>query len=64
MERLGHSSIQVTLGTYGHLLPGIDERLTVGLDALGRAARAASPDSRGSRLGHAAMTTLPTASQK
>jgi integrase len=64
MERLGHSSIQVTLGTYGHLLPGIDERLTVGLDALGRAARAASSDSRGSRLGHASVTTLPEASQK
>ncbi len=28
MERLGHSSINVTLGTYGHLLPGVDEELT------------------------------------
>ena len=28
MERLGHSSINVTLGTYGHLLPGLDEELT------------------------------------
>jgi len=52
MERLGHSSIQVTLGTYGHLLPGIDEHLTVGLDALGRAARAASSDSASSDLSH------------
>jgi integrase len=68
MERMGHSSIQVTLGTYGHLLPGIDERLTNGLDDLGRSARQRprSPiggdhtsareskgDSVGSRLGHA-----------
>jgi integrase len=28
MERLGHSSIQVTLGTYGHLFPTLDEALT------------------------------------
>lgn len=41
MERMGHSSIQVTLGTYGHILPGIDERLTDGLDKQARAARAA-----------------------
>jgi integrase len=41
MERMGHSSIQVTLGTYGHVLPGIDERLTSGLDIAARAARAA-----------------------
>ncbi len=32
MERLGHSSINVTLGTYGHLLPGLDEQLTRKLD--------------------------------
>ena len=34
MERLGHSSINVTLGTYGHLLPGLDEELTRKLDAI------------------------------
>jgi integrase len=39
MERMGHSSVQVTLGTYGHLLPGIDEQLTSGLEALGQEAR-------------------------
>jgi integrase len=33
MERLGHSSITVTLGTYGHLLPSLDEELTRKLDA-------------------------------
>jgi len=32
MERLGHSSIKVTLDTYGHLFPGLDEALTDGLD--------------------------------
>ncbi len=33
MERLGHSSINVTLGTYGHLLPGLDEEITRQLNA-------------------------------
>jgi hypothetical protein len=33
MERLGHSSITVTLNTYGHLLPSIDEALTERLDS-------------------------------
>ena len=32
MERLGHSSIEVTLDRYGHLLPGLDEDLTTGLE--------------------------------
>jgi integrase len=27
MERMGHSTINVTLGTYGHLFPAIDDRL-------------------------------------
>jgi hypothetical protein len=39
MERLGHSSITVTLDTYGHLLPGLDEALAEGLDATLRAAQ-------------------------
>jgi integrase len=33
-ERLGHSSITVTLGTYGHLFPGVGDELAQGLDAL------------------------------
>ncbi len=33
MERLGHSSINVTLGTYGHLFPTLDEELTQKLNA-------------------------------
>ena len=32
MERLGHSSIKVTLDTYGHLFPALDEALTDGLE--------------------------------
>ena len=32
MERLGHSSITVTLNTYGHLFPSLDEALTEGLE--------------------------------
>jgi hypothetical protein len=32
MERLGHSTIQVTLGTYGHLFPSLEASLTEALD--------------------------------
>ena len=35
-ERLGHSSITVTLDRYGHLFPKLDEALTDRLDALRR----------------------------
>jgi len=38
MERLGHSSIEVTLDRYGHLLPGLDEFLADKLDGTYRAA--------------------------
>lgn len=31
MERMGHSTINVTLGTYGHLFPAIDAELDVAL---------------------------------
>jgi integrase len=33
-ERLGHSSITVTLDRYGHLFPKLDEALTDRLDEL------------------------------
>jgi integrase len=33
-ERLGHSSITVTLDRYGHLFPKLDETLTARLDTL------------------------------
>lgn len=35
MERLAHSTINVTLGTYGHLLPSLEQDLTNRLDATG-----------------------------
>ena len=38
MERLGHSTIEMTLGRYGHLFPGLDAALVVGLDAMFREA--------------------------
>jgi len=31
-ERLGHSSIQVTLDTYSHIVPGIQEAAAVRFD--------------------------------
>lgn len=52
MERLGHSSIQVTLDRYGHLFPGLDEALTDGLEHTYRA-------SLSSRAGVADAAVLP-----
>lgn len=40
MERLGHSSVTVSLDRYGHLLPSLDEALTGGLEDTYRAATA------------------------
>ncbi len=55
MERLGHSSIQVTLDRYGHLFPSLDENLTQGLEATYQASlaawSAAVPSCEGSDLG-------------
>ena len=39
MERLGHSTIQVTLGTYGHLFPGLEESLDDALNTVFSEAR-------------------------
>ena len=43
MERMGHSTIQVTLGTYGHLFPSLEEALTDALDDVYRKAEPTSP---------------------
>ncbi len=43
MERMGHSTINVTLGTYGHMFPAIDEQLDIALAA--RLTRASIPTS-------------------
>lgn len=46
-ERLGHSTIRLTFDRYGHLFPGLDERLREGLDAAYRQAQGEEdPDSR------------------
>jgi integrase len=34
VERLGHSTIQHTLGTYGHLFPGLEESLDSALNTV------------------------------
>jgi integrase len=39
--RLGHSSIKVTLDTYGHVFQGLDEALAESLDELASATAAA-----------------------
>jgi integrase len=38
MRRMGHSSVQVTFGVYGHIFPHLEEELTDRLDDLGRIA--------------------------
>jgi integrase len=43
MERLGHSTIAVTMDVYGHLFPSLDEALAAGLDATYRAVAAEPP---------------------
>ena len=40
MERMGHSTIQVTLGTYGHLFPNLEAAPTDALDQVYRRAEA------------------------
>jgi integrase len=44
MERLGHSTVTVTLDTYGHLLPKIDAALDVAVDDVYRNAHLTSKD--------------------
>ncbi len=39
-ERLGHSTVRLTLDRYGHLLPSLDERLRDGLETTYQAAQA------------------------
>ena len=41
MERMGHSTITVTLDTYGHLFPKIDAALDDALDGVYRQSLAA-----------------------
>ena len=45
-ERLGHSSITVTMDVYGHLFPALNEALTERLDEVFRSAREAPATSR------------------
>jgi integrase len=61
MERLGHSSITVTLNTYGHLFPELSKELTDALDDLGRSAtqpKRATPRPRGRPHAHPVQTPL------
>jgi len=57
MERLGHSSIQVTLGTYGHLFPTLDEALTGRLD---EAIQSERGDRSGARVAQDQRPKRPT----
>ena len=50
MERLGHSSITVTLDRYGHLFPTLDDALTAGLNERIRSATAAQSGTHLARL--------------
>jgi hypothetical protein len=67
MERMGHSSITVTLDRYGHLLPSLEEHLT---EALNRSDRAAAQRVSGAgahdraRIAHGGVTDLRRSTQK
>jgi hypothetical protein len=50
-ERLGHSSIQITMDRYGHLLPSADAALAATLDATHAAAAEPAPAVRQLRAG-------------
>jgi hypothetical protein len=51
-ERMGHSSIVVTMDTYGGLIPRLDEAIAEGLDAPLRDALAAWPRADGAPTAH------------
>ena len=44
-ERLGHSSIGITMDTYSHVLPGMQEDAVMKIDGAMRAARRTAPES-------------------
>jgi integrase len=60
-ERLGHSSITVTLDRYGHLFPSIDEALTTRFDELRREALAPTPDGSHAGIVHLNEPRQPAA---
>src|SRR5581483_10904089 len=59
MKWLGHSSITVTMNTYGHLFPALEAALTGSLDRSYRAAEAAGSGQLVERLWHAEGTPRP-----
>ncbi|HET6875571.1 MAG TPA: site-specific integrase [Acidimicrobiales bacterium] len=63
MERMGHSSITVTLDRYGHLLPSLEEHLTNALDVSGRAAQQGPALDR-ARIAHDQVTALRPSTRK
>lgn len=64
MERMGHSSITVTLDRYGHLLPSLEEHLTEALNRSGKAAaRRASAGVR-ARIAHGPVVPLRRSAKK
>lgn len=68
MERMGHSSITVTLDRYGHLLPSLEEHLTEALNRTGQAAaqrgtaRGAAHDR--ARIAHGEIAALRPSTRK
>ena len=64
MERMGHSSITVTLDRYGHLLPSLEEHLTEALNRSGKAAaRRVSARDR-ARIAHGEVVPLRRSTKK
>ncbi len=58
MERMGHSSITVTLNTYGHLLPGLEQRVTDALSSAWREAQRGPSSALRYRAGNASVSNI------
>ena len=56
-QRMGHSSVTVTLDRYGHLLPSLDDQIADGLDRMYRLALA-------ERLGGGQSSSMPTVRER
>lgn len=64
MERMGHSSITVTLDRYGHLLPSLEEHLTEALNRSGKAAAQRVNALDRARIAHGQVTQLRPSTKK
>lgn len=61
MERMGHSTITVTLDNYGHMFPKLDAALDDALDGVYQSASSSGP---AANSGPAAIALRPSATDR